>query len=542
MLDSGNNLHMVGRDTDYVNINGVKHPSVDVELYIEDANIKGVMRSYVFVCPLRLSNADTETYCVFYLHDAASEDELPGDRIRDMATANDSIKRACSVFCSLSPHAILPLPGKTFVKTALGKVSRTALAKAYLDGKFCSYEEQFRTAGGVASTHGHHGAGEDTVEEKVKAILSKLFSRPASAFRQSDNIFDTGASSMQFMQLKHLLQEEFGIPELPMIELLKRPEVASLCAYIGQAASQSKLHPVESTYEPVICLHSKGSKPPLFLFHPFHGEILGFVDLALALDDDREVYAVRARGFNHHESPFTSFDDMVSTYAVSIAKYCTSGPVHLAGYSLGAAIAFDVAKALQKMGKPVAWVGVLDIPPHIRSLLQQMSWTEVALILCEFLSLIPSTDLPTLRDELQSIFSEADGRDAEPAAAADIVVWLLDRCDKKRFYDLHLDKMEFLRWIHVAFATTSVARTYEPTGTVHASMSVFRPTESLAPGVSHGQPHEGSLSDWETYCDGPFGIVEVGGQHHTMLSKEHIPDFVKAIKNAMHAAEGKCDA
>jgi long-subunit acyl-CoA synthetase (AMP-forming) len=34
-LDDGGNLHLVGRDKDCVNINRVKHPSVDIEHYVE---------------------------------------------------------------------------------------------------------------------------------------------------------------------------------------------------------------------------------------------------------------------------------------------------------------------------------------------------------------------------------------------------------------------------------------------------------------------------------------------------------------------------
>jgi len=47
------------------------------------------------------------------------------------------------------------------------------------------------------------------------------------------------------------------------------------------------------------------SKPPLFIIHPFHGEMLGFIDFAQALNDNRKVYAVRARGFNHGEALFS---------------------------------------------------------------------------------------------------------------------------------------------------------------------------------------------------------------------------------------------
>lgn len=540
VIDTDGNLHMVGRDTDYVNINGVKHPSVDVEHYIEDSDIDGVIRSFVFVCPLRLPNADTETYCVFYLHASATQDDLPEAHVRSMAATNQSIKRACSVFCSLAPHAILPLPGKSFVKTALGKVSRTALAKAYLDGKFAPFEEQLKDATEVTlQANGiANGRPENTVEEKVIVILARLFGSSALDMQRSQNIFDTGASSMQFMQLKHLLQEEFRIPELPMIELLKRPEIGSLCDYVEQVVSRTDVLPVESAYDPIVCLHPRGSKPPLFVIHPFHGEILGFVDFAHALNDDRKVYAVRARGFNHGETLFTSFEEMISAYTVSVEARYPSGPFFLAGYSLGGVIAFEVGKSLEKKGKEVVWVGVLDLAPRIRPSMEKMTWMETTLTLCTFLDLLSPSNLNDLRVKLRARFPEGDTGGSEPSSVDEIVVWLLDRCDKDRFAALHLDKAEFLRWIRIAYSMTRSASVYEPKGKLEgAFMTIFCATGS-SPAE---QPVHGGLNDWKEFCDGRFEIVDVGGTHQTMLTQENVLAFSEATRNAMHAAEEKAD-
>lgn len=540
VIDTDGNLHMVGRDTDYVNINGVKHPSVDVEHYIEDSDIDGVIRSFVFVCPLRLPNADTETYCVFYLHASATQDDLPEVHVRSMAVTNQSIKRACSVFCSLAPHVILPLPGKSFVKTALGKVSRTALAKAYLDGKFAPIEEQLKNSSGATLQANGTADGnlENTVEEKVFAILARLFGSSALNMQRSQNIFDTGASSMQFMQLKHLLQEEFGISELPMIELLKRPEIGSLCDYVEQVIFRSDVLPVELAYDPIVCLHPRGSKPPLFVIHPFHGEILGFVDFAQALNDDRKVYAVRARGFNRGETLFTSFEEMISAYTVSVEARYPSGPFFLAGYSLGGAIAFEVGKALEKKGKEVVWVGVLDLAPRIRPLMEKMTWMETTLTLCTFLDLIPPQAMNNLRVELRETFPEADTGRTGPPSAEEIVVWLLDRCDKDRFSALHLEKSEFLRWIRIAYSMVCSTNEYEPKGKLQrAFMTIFCATGSLPA----EQPVHGGFNDWKEFCDGRFEIVDVGGTHHTMLTQNNILAFSEATRNAMHAAEEKAE-
>lgn len=48
-LDEDGSLYTVGRDKGFININGIKCSAQDVEHYIEDAKIQGVMSSYVCV-------------------------------------------------------------------------------------------------------------------------------------------------------------------------------------------------------------------------------------------------------------------------------------------------------------------------------------------------------------------------------------------------------------------------------------------------------------------------------------------------------------
>ena len=98
-LDGDGNLFLVGREKDCVNINGVKHPTHDVEHCIEDAKIDGVTHSCVYVCPMRLANAETETYGVFYPHRIIVEGDLDVAQRRAVGATSRTIKNARTVFC-----------------------------------------------------------------------------------------------------------------------------------------------------------------------------------------------------------------------------------------------------------------------------------------------------------------------------------------------------------------------------------------------------------------------------------------------------------
>lgn len=67
-----------------------------------------------------------------------------------------------------------------------------------------------------------------------------------------------------------------------------------------EALRHASLVPLPSIvdYDPVVTLHLGGRKAPLWLVYPGVGEVLVFINLVRYLaDDDRPIYALRARGF-----------------------------------------------------------------------------------------------------------------------------------------------------------------------------------------------------------------------------------------------------
>lgn len=111
---------------------------------------------------------------------------------------------------------------------------------------------------------------------------------------------------MHLMRMKQDLQARLSIPDIPTIEVLKRPEIGKLCDYLRTLAGHDVSSPPIIRYNPIVCLQPQGSKPPLFLVHSGVGEVLVFINLARLLNDDRPVYAIRARGFDGEET-FPSF-------------------------------------------------------------------------------------------------------------------------------------------------------------------------------------------------------------------------------------------
>lgn len=470
LIDDDGNVHMLGRHKDVINVNGVKHPCVDIEHYIADSNIDGVESSCVFACALRLEGADTETYTIFYQHTsvAIEEDTIASwtdDDLKAVLDTNQRIRNICAAFCSQAPHVVLPLPRNFFFKTALGKVSRIALAKAYGEQKFNIIEKYIGEASARRQkARAASAAPRSDLEKTVCEGVSVVFELDLATIDLSQNIFDMGASSMHLIRLKTFLQDRFGIVNIPTIELLQRPIISEISSYVQQLVDQGNDH--QAPYNPLLCLNPQGSKPPVYLVHPGVGEVLIFINLARILNDDRPVYALRARGFEAGETPPSSMQEMVEIYADAIVKNNPTGPYYLAGYSFGAGIAFEIGKLLETRGKVVPWLGVLNLPPFIQFRVKELVWVETLYVeisfwytflnrffrlnLSMFLALIRSDDFEHFKSALL-LQNPGGDSDLEPSNSRQLIEWTFAHCNQSRLAELNMPIEYFHRWINVAY-------------------------------------------------------------------------------------------
>ncbi|EKM53038.1 uncharacterized protein PHACADRAFT_259209 [Phanerochaete carnosa HHB-10118-sp] len=531
MFDKDGNLHLVGRDKDQININGIKHPCADAEHFIEESDIDGVSHSYIFVCPMRLPGGDTDTYAVFYQHRIRVENELSEEDVAALCEANRAIRKRCIVFCSQGPHVVLPLPRKSFSKSALGKVSRSALMAAYLKGDHAALEQRIRAAADRMSG----STPLNPVEQIVFKVVADLLNIDVSRLSRSASLFDMGVSSIHLVRLKHLLEQELHINEIAIIDMLSYPDLGELCDYIGEVTKASATEGAP-TYNPLVCMNSHGSKPPVFLVHPGLGEVLVFVSLARALNDDRPVYALRARGFGVNEEPFDSWDEMVETYTAAIEERQPEGPYYLGGYSIGGAIAFEIGRKLESRGKHVAWVGIFNLMPHFQFRMHDLPWLKVLLHLFLVLELISEKDFVPIKDQLLDAFPDVTPGGEEPAGSTQVVQWLIKHSDQQHYQQLQLQPDDMRRWVGVIRGIVKAGRDYVSQGPLRGGLITVLCAAPLASLGTREDYKQNRLSVWKIYGSNGVELVDLDGAHYTMLSDDNVHSFASKMRAAMERA------
>ena len=197
------------------------------------------------------------------------------------------------------------------------------------------------------------GASTPTQQLLVDVWEELLDTRPIGV---QDDFFELGGHSMLAVRMTSEVEKLTG-QRLPLVALFQNATIAHLASLIDQpelAAGQSTVVPLFVPPQP----HAKNS--PLFCIHPAGGTVFCYRDLANELSGERPVYGLQANGIDGNRPPHETLAEMAAHYARVIRETHREGTVHLAGWSLGGNIAFEVARQLRKRGTSVGVLALLD--------------------------------------------------------------------------------------------------------------------------------------------------------------------------------------
>lgn len=178
-----------------------------------------------------------------------------------------------------------------------------------------------------------------------------------------DDFFELGGHSMLAVRMTSDVEKRLG-QRLPLVALFQNATIGHLANLIDQpelASINSTLVPLSiPTAGEAIKLPLEAIKPPLFCVHPAGGTVFCYMDLAKQIGGNRPVYGLQANGIDGNQPPHETLAEMAAHYARVIREKVPEGPVHLAGWSLGGNIAFEVARQLRKRGTDVGVLALLD--------------------------------------------------------------------------------------------------------------------------------------------------------------------------------------
>jgi thioesterase domain-containing protein/acyl carrier protein len=189
-------------------------------------------------------------------------------------------------------------------------------------------------------------------ETADEALLCRLFKELTSASRVSvtDSFFALGGHSLMAMRLVAAIRKERGV-ELPLRAVFAQQNPRALAAVLAGQKPQ---------YDPVLSLRQSGSEPPLFCIHPAGGLASVYKIIADALPSEIPVYGLQSDLINEQPLSGSSIPEMAVIYVNAIMQVQPKGPYRLLGWSLGGAIAQEMAALIEAQGEHLSSLILID--------------------------------------------------------------------------------------------------------------------------------------------------------------------------------------
>ncbi|MEI6234556.1 MAG: amino acid adenylation domain-containing protein [Planctomycetota bacterium] len=196
-------------------------------------------------------------------------------------------------------------------------------------------------------------APSDELEAKLVEIWKNVLRFPMVSVR--DNFINIGGTSLTALRLVSQIRRELK-HDIPVGRIFATATIEKLAEEIRSPKSVEVSKGCLIQIQPGLPGYA-----PIFGIHGFGGHIFQFYLLAKYLGFERPVYALRASGLETGETADDTYEKMAARYVKEILPIVKGGPVHLCGYSLGGAVAVEVARQLQAAKHAVGIVGILDM-------------------------------------------------------------------------------------------------------------------------------------------------------------------------------------
>ncbi|MCW2795680.1 amino acid adenylation domain-containing protein [Nocardioides sp.] len=258
----------------------------------------------------------------------------------------------------------------------------------------------------------------------------------------------------------------------------------------------------------LVTLQSSGRPPGIFCVHPAAGTASCYAALAAELGGGLPFHGLRSTA--GPEDGVETVCDLAAAYLRQVLEVQPRGPYHLAGWSFGGLVAFEMARQLRRRGRRLGRVLLFGahLPPDV-----ELPFPSPR----EFILTALRERLAEYGDAAASSFHDLDGA----FAAARRTGLVAPGQDQGAFMAV-MEQHERTYRRHVA-----MARAYRPSG-VLPDLVVFDPLDTSL-------DDRGSFPGWTSVADNVERII-VPGNHFTMLTPPHVQAVAKRLRPLLRTA------
>ncbi len=194
-------------------------------------------------------------------------------------------------------------------------------------------------------------------EEQLVSILADVLRLDAKKISVSGDFFELGANSITILNIQNRINESFKT-DISLSLLFMFPNVRDLVKNIHEVKLLNSL-------ECIIKLNNGRNKKNIFIFHPLHGMVYQYKELADRLKDHYNVYGVQSRGLLTSNWMPNDMDSMVADYIEQVKTIQPKGPYIFAGFCIGCIVGYEVTKQFELNKERIEKFFILDEPAFV---------------------------------------------------------------------------------------------------------------------------------------------------------------------------------
>lgn len=301
-------------------------------------------------------------------------------------------------------------------------------------------------------------------------------------------------------------------------ELLVEREKAKGSSQGAAGDTTGNASDAQPEWTPLVPIQPLGSKPPLFIVHAIRGSVFPYHHLALALGTDRPVYGLQSRGIDGKHLPIETNREMAEAYVAAMRKVQPHGPYHLAGYSMGGWIAYEMAVQLRAAGEEVALLAALGTPAPPGGKMQGAeAWRWIVKYNEDLFTLLRNSAMAD-NPELSKLHFGQNGF-PNPFAAPGAAAAGGNAADANPFLAAMAQQMPGLR-VSLTNVAAQLRYMAEPCDT---GVDVFLTTEQSA--LYWADPSMG----WRNLCGGEVTVHHLHGNHLDLFQQPRVQELARIL-------------
>jgi fengycin family lipopeptide synthetase D/gramicidin S synthase 2/tyrocidine synthetase-3 len=308
---------------------------------------------------------------------------------------------------------------------------------------------------------------------------------------------------------------------IPLIEIFRRPTIRQQSEYIKNREKKSS----RVTGDNLVLLGEKSGRfTSLFFVHDSSGGVEGYIEFCQHLKANFNYWGIQADRLENDAPWNLSIEEVARKYVQEIKKVQSRDHYFIAGWSLGGTIAFEMVRQLERMGKKIAFLALIDSPaPRESSNEDVQEFTlesEKNFIRKYLLDRKIEAGLENITDIKEIWPFIIDYLKSNSSAVKIVKKALIEYEAHVGFASHQWEISPLIRYLNTGRSFHRARVLYIPDGRIHTPVYYFYASQSK--GIGEG---------WHDYCRKPMNVYEISGDHFSIFRKPQITKFAEIFCN-----------